>query len=59
MHWHKVTITIHLGIVKLHGEKWYHPYLSNDKCHDQTFVKLGLEKMLESVPTMPGMYIRK
>ena len=46
MHWHKDTITVHSGIVKLHGEKWYHPYLSNDKHHDQIFVKLVLEKML-------------
>ena len=40
MHWHKNTITVHSGTVKLHGEKWYHPYLSNDKHHEQTFVKM-------------------
>ena len=39
MHWHIDTITVHSGTVKLHGEKWYHPHLSNDKHHDQTFVK--------------------
>ena len=57
MHWHKDTITVHSGIVKLHGGKWYHPCLSNGKRHDQTYIKLVLKKMLESVPSMPEMCI--
>ena len=57
MHWNKDTMTIHSGIVKLHEEKWYHPYLPNDKHHYQSFLKRVYEKMLESAPSMPEMSI--
>ena len=52
MHWHLDTVTVHSGRVKLHREKSYHPYASDNKQHEQAFVKLVLEKMLESVVSL-------
>ena len=40
-------MTVHSGILKINDEKSYHPILSDDKKHDQPFVKLVLEKMLD------------
>ena len=31
LHWCHEAITVHSDIVKLHGEKGYHPYVSDDK----------------------------
>ena len=31
LHWCHEAITMHSGIVKLHREKSYHPYVSDDK----------------------------
>ena len=50
-------MTIHSGIVKLHGEKSYHPYVSNDCKHDQKFAKLVLEEMLDTVDTIPEICV--
>ena len=55
MHWHKATITVYSGILKLHGEKSYHPYLSNDKHHNQKFVKVVLKEIIQSVSTIPKL----
>ena len=52
MHWSHEQVTIHSGIMKLEGEKSYHPYVSNDKKHDQQFVYVVLEEMLKEV-TIP------
>ena len=57
MHWHKDTITVHSEILKLHGEKSYHSYLSNNNHHDQKFVKVVLKEMIESVSTIPQLCI--
>ena len=59
MHWHKDTITVHSGIFKTHGQKSCHPYLSNDKCHNQKFVNVVLKEMIESVSTIPQLCIIK
>ena len=53
MYWYKVTITVYSEILKLHGEKTYHPQLSNDKCHNQSFLKMVLKEIIESVSTIP------
>ena len=50
-------MTVHSGILKLHGEKSYHPILSDDKKHDQPFVKLALEKMLDTVDSIPEICV--
>lgn len=57
MHWCYETMTVHSGILKLHGEKSYHPILSDDKKHDQPFVKISLEKMLDTVDSMPEICV--
>ena len=41
-HWSHSQITVHFGILKNHGEKSY-PYLSDDRKHDQSFVKIVIE----------------
>ena len=53
LHWCHEAITVHSGIIRLHGEKNYHPYVSDDKKHDQTFVKLVLEEMIGTVENIP------
>ena len=40
---------VHSGIVKVNGNKVYHPYVSNSRVHDQIFVKSALEEMIESI----------
>ena len=57
LHWHKEQVTIHSGIVKLHGEKSYHPYMSNDHKHDQKFAKLVRKEMLDTVDTIPKICV--
>ena len=48
LHWSKKQVTVHSGIVKVNGNKVYHPYVSNSRVHDQIFVKSALEEMIES-----------
>ena len=48
LHWSKKQVTVHSGIVKVNGNKGYHPYVSNSRVHDQIFVKSALEEMIES-----------
>ena len=57
LHWHKTQVSVHSGIMKIHGEKSYHPYVSNDRKYDQKFVKLVLKEMLDTVDMLPGMCI--
>ena len=35
-----------MSILKEDGEKAYHVYLSNDRLHDQSFVRCVLDEML-------------
>ena len=51
LHWSHEQITVHSGILKDGGEKSYHAYLSNDKQHDQKFVKVVLKEMLNEADT--------
>ena len=57
MHWCCKTMTVHSGIIKLHGEKSYHPILSDDKKHYQPFVKLILEKILNTITAIPEVCV--
>ena len=57
MHWCYETITGHSGIIKLHGQKSYHPIVTDDKKHDQPCVRLVLEKMVDTVEDLPKMVI--
>jgi len=50
LHWTKNQISVHLGILKCNGNKSYHPYVSDCRVHDQSFVKLVVYKMLENTP---------
>lgn len=52
LHWYKVQITVHSGLLKIDTHKSYHPYLSDSKVHDQAFVKLVILKMLSTVEDM-------
>jgi hypothetical protein len=29
MHWHKKQVTVHSGILKMNGDKEYHPYMTS------------------------------
>lgn len=57
MHWHKDAVTVHSGITKFHGEKVYHPYIADDKKHDQKFVKLVLQEMIQSLDSLPQLCV--
>ena len=57
LHWVKQQVTVHSGISKCCGEKVYHPYISNDKVHDQCFVKLAVENTLDSIEIPDGVPI--
>ena len=47
--WSKDQKTVHSGILKLNGEKQYHPYFSDDLQHDQSFVATVIENMLDGI----------
>ena len=49
LHWIKKQVTMHSGILKCQGVKYYHPYISDNKGHDQSFFKVVLEEMLDSI----------
>ena len=57
LHWCHEQVTIHSGILKVGGKKSYHPYVSNERRHDQSFVHIVLEKMLEEVDMKLHSYI--
>ena len=57
LHWCHEQVTIHSGILKVGGKKSYHPYVSNERRHDQPFVHIVLEKMLEEVDMKLHSYI--
>ena len=42
-------MTVHSGILKVHGLKSYHPYFSDSKIHDQVFVNEVLLEMLQNI----------
>ena len=50
----KTEVSVHPGIMKLEGNKVYHPYFSDDTMHDQAFVYVTLNKMLSDVEIDPG-----
>ena len=52
MHWSQAQITIHSGILKIDGEKYYCPGLADDLKHDQKFVKLVIDEILKLVPSV-------
>ena len=43
--------------MKVNSNKSYHPYLSNDKKHDQNFVKVAIEEILSEAVIPPCVYI--
>ena len=49
LHWSHPQVSVHSGILKLYGEKYYHPYISDDLKHDQKFVRVCVEEMLSSI----------
>ena len=40
-------------MIKFAGEKSYHPYFSDSRQHDQVFVKLAVDKMLNTIINFP------
>ena len=57
LHWHHEQVTIYSGILKAKGRKSYHPYISNDRKHDQQFVHVVLEKMLDGINVEAVSYV--
>ena len=49
LHWSHKQVTDHSGIIKVDGEKIYYPTLSEDKKHDQVFVRTAVSTMVEGV----------
>ncbi|XP_066925552.1 uncharacterized protein [Clytia hemisphaerica] len=50
LHWSHTQVTVHSGILKTPMCKSYHPYISNDRKHDQAFAQVCIEKMIENIP---------
>ena len=48
---------VHSGLMKYHGEKYYHPYLSDDTTNDQMFVHCALKNMFSTVDIEPGSVV--
>ena len=46
MNWSKTQVTIHTEILKMNGQKEYHPYLTEELYHDQQLVGVALEILL-------------
>lgn len=49
LHWSYTQITVHSSIVKVDGEKSYHPYFSDKRNHDLVFVKILIDKMISNI----------
>ena len=49
LHWSHEQVTVHSGILKVKGEKTYHPYFLDSLKHDQVFVKKVPEEMLSDI----------
>ena len=48
MQWSHQQVTIHSRILKVKGEKSYHPYFSDDRLHNSTFNDIAIKEMLTS-----------
>ena len=59
LHWSHEQVTVHSGILKCNGVKSYHPYISDDKKHNQQFVHIALNEMLSEaeLPTGDDAYV--
>ena len=44
-----MQVPVYSGIFKFNGEKVYHAYLLDEHKHDQTFVKIALDNILQGV----------
>ena len=48
LYWCHTQVTVHSGILKTDGVRTYHAYFSDNLKHDQVFVKISINKMLEN-----------
>ena len=48
-HWTSHQLSVHSGILRYKGKKTYHQYFSDDINHDQSFVKIAISEMLETI----------
>ena len=46
LNWSHEQVTVHSGIMKINGEKIYYPTLSEDKKHNQAFVRTAVSTMV-------------
>ena len=46
-HWCKLQVTVHSALVKYYQEKCDHPYVSDSRLHDQSFVRLSFEEIMD------------
>ena len=56
LHWGgcKAEITVHSGISRSNGNKTYHAHISDNLTHDQAFVKIVVQEMLDHISAQPG-----
>ena len=57
LHWYKRQVTVHSGIVKCSGNKTYHPYVSNGRSHNPSFVKMAIQGMMDYSDMSDGSVI--
>ena len=46
-HWCKLQVSVHSALIKYLQEKVYHPYVSDSCVHDQAFVRLCFEEIMD------------
>ena len=46
-HWCKLQVSVHSALIKYLQEKVYHPYVSDSRVHDQAFVRLCFEEIMD------------
>ena len=51
LHWCKLQVSVHSALVKYGEEKVYHPYISDCRTHDQSFVRLCAEEIMDYTDT--------
>ena len=57
MHWSHIQVTVHSAVLKTSQGKQYHPYLSEDRKHDQQLTKVAIKKVIRHINDNPEVLL--
>ena len=57
MHWSHIQVTVYSAVLKTSQGKQYHPYLSEDRKHDQQLVKVAIKKVMKHINDNPEVIL--